>query len=278
MKLNRLFLSALFAVMLFSATGQSLVPLWETERVLQVPESVLYDRVTQNIYVSCINGNPSAKDGNGYIAKLDKNGKILKLKWITGLNAPKGMAVRNGKLFVSDIDRVAEINIKTGKIVRFYPVAGAEFLNDVAIDKNGNVYISDSGKGVIYKLANGEVKLWLDGSDLKGVNGLNLWQGKLLAGASGKIWQIDLKTGEKKALVEAGGMIDGLIPVGNHRFIISDWKGKVQLTGINIPPVVLRNTTNEKINAADLGYIYEERTLLIPTFFDNRVAAFKLTE
>ncbi len=167
MKLNRLFLSALFAVMLFSATGQTLVPLWETEKILQVPESVLYDRVTQNIYVSCINGNPSAKDGNGYIARLDKNGKILKLKWITG---------------------------------------------------------------------------------------------------------------EKKALVEAGGMIDGLIPVGNLRFIISDWKGKVQLTGINIPPVVLRNTTNEKINAADLGYISKERTLLIPTFFDNRVAAFKLTE
>ncbi len=34
--------------------------------------------------------------------------------------------------------------------------------------------------------------------------------------------------------------------------------------------------TEKKINAADLGYIPGTRTILIPTFFDNRISAISL--
>jgi hypothetical protein len=40
--------------------------------------------------------------------------------------------------------------------------------------------------------------------------------------------------------------------------------------------VVLSNTTEENIQAADLGYIPDKKWVLIPTFFDNRVVASKL--
>ncbi len=266
-----------FALLLFTVVlrGQSLMPLWETEKVLQVPESVLYSAKSRTLYVSCINGNPAQKDNNGYIAKMDEQGNIVQLKWATGLNAPKGMAIYHDALFVSDIDRIAKIDLATGKILRFYQAPGASFLNDVVTDNEGNVYISDSDKGRIYRLSGDKMKVWLEGPDLKGVNGLNRMNGKMVAGAAGKIWEIDFKTKKITLVVAVGGMIDGLIPVGSRRFIVSDWRGKIQLVGKDFAAVVLQNTTTEKINAADLGYIPQKQIVLIPTFFDNRVVAMR---
>ena len=61
-------------------------------------------------------------------------------------------------------------------------------------------------------------------------------------------------------------------------FIISDWKGKTELIGKGKAPVVLVDTTAEKVNAADLEYIPERRLLIIPTFFDNRVVAYTIAD
>ncbi len=108
-------------------TAQSLKPVWKTPQVLKTPESVYYNAQTRQIYVSNINGKTAAKDGNGFISLLDPNGKILKLKWVTGLNGPKGMTLTGNYLYVSDIDRLAEIDIRSGQIIRFYPAPGACF-------------------------------------------------------------------------------------------------------------------------------------------------------
>ncbi|MEH6813325.1 MAG: hypothetical protein V7677_12410, partial [Motiliproteus sp.] len=69
-----------------------LEPLWNTEAVFQQPESVVYDIVRRSIYVSSINGAPDAVDGNGFISLVANDGKVEKLKWVDGLNAPKGLA------------------------------------------------------------------------------------------------------------------------------------------------------------------------------------------
>ena len=42
--------------------------------------------------------------------------------------------------------------------------------------------------------------------------------------------------------------------------------------------IVLIDTTASKINSADLEYVQSRRLLLIPTFFDNRVMAYKVEE
>ena len=73
------------------------------------------------------------------------------------------------------------------------------------------------------------------------------------------------------------GGIDGLKKIRKGTYIVSDWKGKTQLISKNKHPIVLLDTTNKKINAADLEYIPDKRLIIIPTFFDNRVVAYKLT-
>src|SRR5918999_5896366 len=89
--------------------------LWETPAQLKTPESVLYEPTENVLFASSIDGKPDEKDGQGFISKVSPvNGTIIELNWITGLNAPKGMAVNSddsSRLYVSDITDLVEIDI-----------------------------------------------------------------------------------------------------------------------------------------------------------------------
>jgi DNA-binding beta-propeller fold protein YncE len=265
----------LFTLPLFS---QSLKPVWETKKVLKVPESVFYRAKNKLIYVSNINGKPSAKDGNGFISLLNEKGDIIKLQWATGLNAPKGMAIKGNHLFVSDIDRLAEIDLSNGKIIRFIPFPGAKFLNDVVVGPHGKIYVTDTDLGAVFVVKSGKAHLWSTDLLLKGANGLAMNRRNLFIGANGHLLEANPKTGKIRIVAHVAGGIDGLIPLGNGRFILSDWAGKIQLISTDKAPVILSNTTKQKINAADLGFIPGKNIILIPTFFDNRVVAEQLMD
>ena len=87
----------IFSCVAASAQKHQLVKLWETDSTLKVPESVLYDAQNNVLYVSNIDGtDPWGKDGAGSIGKVGTDGKIIAGEWITGLNAPKGLALVNG--------------------------------------------------------------------------------------------------------------------------------------------------------------------------------------
>src|SRR5690349_3713709 len=140
---------------------------WETEPLLTTCESVLYDDKEDVLYVSNINGQPDAKDKNGFISKVSLDGKVTQQYWVKGMDAPKGMGLNDGKLYVTDIDRVHEIDTKTAKITRTYPVAGAKFLNDIAVD-GAKVYVSDSGGGSVYLIEDGKLSTFMQ--NLQGPN------------------------------------------------------------------------------------------------------------
>ena len=129
--------------------------LWETPANLKNPESVAYAPKQNVLFVSNVNGKPNQKDQNGFISKVSpSNGSIIELNWVTGLDAPKGIAISNdnSKLYVSDITDLIEIDIANGKIIKRYNAPGSAFLNDVVSDNQGNIYVSDTGTNTIYKL------------------------------------------------------------------------------------------------------------------------------
>jgi len=272
------FIVLLGFLLTFSACSQQLglKTVWATKHVLKVPESVYYRAKTSRIYVSNINGKSSVKDGNGFISLLNEKGDIVKLQWAVGLNAPKGMAVMGNHLFVSDIDRLAEIDLSNGKIIRFIDFPDAKFLNDVVVGFDGNIYVTDSDLGAVFVEKYGKAHLWSSNSLLKGANGLAISRGKLFIGANGHLLEANLKTRKIRIVAYVAGGVDGLVPLGNGRFILSDWAGKIQLISTGKAPVILSNTTKQKINAADLGFIPGKKIILIPTFFDNRVVAKQL--
>lgn len=81
------------------------------------PESVYVDR--EFIFVSNVGQTltPLAKDSDGFISKLDRNGTMIQSHFISGLHAPKGMAVIKNVLFVVDIDRLKAFEIETKRVV-----------------------------------------------------------------------------------------------------------------------------------------------------------------
>ncbi|MEJ7779069.1 MAG: ATP-binding protein [Daejeonella sp.] len=154
-----------------SAEKHELVLKWETDSTLKVPESVLFDKGNQVLYVSNIDGSdPWAADGKGSIGKVGLDGKIISVDWVRGLNAPKGLGMYNGKLYVADLTNLVIIDIASGKIDSSVSISGAVGLNDITIDSKGIVYISDSPGKQVFRFENGKSQLLLD--SLKGPNGL----------------------------------------------------------------------------------------------------------
>ena len=269
-------LLSFFAGGAFAASdAPSLKQVWETPKELMVPESVFYDADRHVLYVSNIAGKPTEKNGQGFIAQVNLDGTIKTLKWVTGINAPKGMGVHKGTLYVTDIDRIHAIDIASGKIKKTWDVDGAKFLNDIAIDSKGTVYITDMYTNKVDIIRNEKVELFLALEQTK-PNGLLMHDGALLVGTAEGLYSIQPETKTVTQLIELAGGIDGLKSLGSGKFIVSDWQGKTQIIEHGKQPVVLLDTTKDKINAADLEFIPEKRWILIPTFFDNRVVAYQL--
>src|SRR5687768_2744216 len=98
---------------------------------LSYPESVTSDG--KFLYVTNVGKTfePTAKDGDGFISKVSLDGKTI-TRFITDakLNAPKGIGIVRGVLYVTDIDRIVGIQLHTGtKVVDInLSVTGASFV------------------------------------------------------------------------------------------------------------------------------------------------------
>jgi hypothetical protein len=249
--------------------------LWLTEG-LQIPESVLlyHDDKTSYLLVSQIDGGPSAVDGKGGIAKMSTTGDMLDAQWVTGLNAPKGMAAFAGKLYVADINEVVVINIKKAKIEQKISVVGAQFLNDVAVDFQGVVYVSDTATEKIHRIVDGVVDNYLD--KFEKANGLKYISTNLMVGAGTHLFMVDKA---KNRLLFASGFaqaIDGIESAGRGNFIVSCWPGLLYYVNANGHIELLLDTQIEKINTADISYDQVSHQLYVPNFSKNSVTAYRV--
>lgn len=281
--------SAIFALStIVAACGANGEPtkVWEATG-FQNPESALPDTETGTIYVSNVAGGPADRDGNGFISKLGLDGKIVAEKWVSGLDAPKGLALSGGKLFVADLDKLVEIDVASGNIVTRHEATGAKILNDVAADGQGQVYVSDWPGNAIWRLSGGTFEKWLESDKLKNPNGLLVESGKLIVAAWG-VMEADFSTKTPgnllvvdladKSISDLGngkpvGNLDGIEPFDADSYIVSDWVGgKVfQITRSGDAKELL--TLGQ--GSADLGYISASRTAIIPRMVDGKVVAYK---
>ena len=251
---------------------------WETDKVFNIPESVLYDPKREMIYISNFDqlnmGNPNVYQ---YISKLSTNGDILNLKWVDSLNNPLGMTIYDDKLFVVERNQIAEIDLDKGDIINRIDVPGSVFLNDIAIDKNGNIYISDSRKNVIWRLFDGLAEEWLTGEDVLDPNALFILNGELLFGNSGDSWLKEVDLTNKNILKIAKfpeGFIDGIRVDKDGNFLVSLWKGKIYKVSKDGSITLILHTENRGLYSADFEYIPEKRLLIVPTFYNNTIRAY----
>jgi sugar lactone lactonase YvrE len=258
----------------------TLTEIWRTDTILLVPESVIFDKTRNVLYVSDLNQEPRKKDGNGFISKLSTDGNIIDLHWIDGLSSPKGMAIVKDTLYAADVDELVVMDINKGQIIRKVTIAGIKMINDITSDSDGNLYISDSDANKIYRYSNGKLSEWLT-EGLNAPNGLLIDGERLLLASMGTMdfSSIDLKTKVKTVLTEAISKGDGIAFTGiAGYYLVTDWNGEIFLINPDNTKVSLLNTIDKKINSADIEFIPGLKLLLVPTFNNNSVVAYRLSE
>jgi sugar lactone lactonase YvrE len=275
--------------------------LWETPSGLKNPESVAYAPKQNVLFVSNVDGKPDQKDQKGFISKVSpSNGSIIELNWITGLNAPKGIAIsnNNSKLYVSDITDLVEIDIANGKIIKRFNAPGSVFLNDVVSDNQGNIYVSDTITNTIYRIDTNvkdnntpSLQAWLQSPQLNGPNGLHVDNNKyrLIVASLGDMSKpgagikvVDLKNKTISSLGKEGrtspfGGLDGIESdaTETHYYVTDNPAGKVYTVnadGTGYGTLIDLHTQG----AADLGIIPSQSTIIIPLMQDNKLVAYKL--
>lgn len=268
------FLSILLIPQTSKAQQHKLTKLWETDTLLRTPESVLFDAKGKRLFVSNIDGAPAEKDGKGFISILGLDGKPIALEWIKGLNAPKGMGMYKNKLYVADLTELVVIDIPQGKILEKIPVESAVFLNDIVIDNKGTVFISDTRSFNLFQYDQERVSVCL--RNLKRPNGL-LMNGKdLLVLDNGSLLALN-GNGQLVQLME--GMdpsTDGIERVQTDEYLVSAWEGVIYYVSAYKTKEVLLDSRKEKKNTADIGYDAKNRILYVPTFYGNKLVAYKL--
>jgi hypothetical protein len=261
---------------------------WEVSAGLEAPESVYFHASSGVLFASNVGkGGATAKDGGGYISKLSLEGKMLEPKWVAGLNAPKGLRSHGGTLWVSDIDRLVGIDIAKGEIRHQIEAEGAQFLNDVATDREGAVYVSDMLANKIYRYKDGQLSVLAEGAHLESPNGLLVHGNRLVVAGwgtgirddfstqtPGRLFSLNLN-GEDKRLItpEPTGNLDGVEAVGDKGYLVSDWyAGKVYYIGKGGKTELLLQLPR---GAADLAYLPKQRLLIVPQMLENKVTAFE---
>jgi sugar lactone lactonase YvrE len=246
-----------FLVLLFisaDARSQNLVINYFTADVY--PESIVYYPARKQFIVGSMK--------KGQIGSVNDKGEYSVLLNDTSLVATSGLKIKGDDLYALSGDlgyssnssekskynvaRLVKIDLRSNKITSVINLdtlfKGRHFVNDLAIDDTGNIYITDSFSPVIYKVRpDGRASVWVNRdefkSDERNLNGIVFHKNGYLLVAlsqSGRLFKIDVADSSKITEVEIPGDfkgINGLRFTENHLLVMSQTQGYNQVHILN---------------------------------------------
>ena len=270
-----------------SAISLQLTETWRLESGLDRPESAIYYAEEGVIYVTNIVGDGAGMDGVGYIAKVSaRDGQMIDSDWVTGLNAPKGIALGTGKLWATDINALVEIALPSGDILGRHQVEAPVYLNDVTVHPDGSVYVTDSRNSKIYRYNGAQLSVWLEDTHIQMPNGAHVIGNELVVvagdstadnpGAARYFQAINLDNGTIRSLESAmpDGALDAVEPDGAGGIFTTDWaSGRLMYFKEGNGMMLLEQLGQ---GAADVDYIAETSMLYVPVMQEGQLIAYRV--
>ncbi|RUW89140.1 ATP/GTP-binding protein [Mesorhizobium sp. M7A.F.Ca.US.010.02.1.1] len=285
--MNTLVTSAFLAVIgIAAAPAAEAGELWRATG-LEQPESALFDAANNRLIVSNIVGNPGDADGNGYLSVLSVDGRTVTRHWTDGMDAPKGMAIAGGKLYVADITKVRVVDLASGKLVASITVPNAVFLNDITSDQSGKIYVTDMLADTIYRIDGEQPELFARDAMLASPNGVFADGDRLIVASWGKDIKSDFSTAEPGGLLSVDiaskvvsplpgaqkfADLDGVIAIGDTIYATAYMTGTLYRYQAGGAPEALAHF---KPGSADIG-TDGKSILYVPLMNEGEVAALKL--
>lgn len=254
------------------------------------PESVAV--VGDDVFVSNVGARlePMAKDGDGFISRLDRQGNIRNLTWIGGLDAPKGLIEVGGVLYTADIDRVLGWRIRDGRQVFALDLAatGSRFLNAFARYDNQRLLLSatDIGKVFVIDLPGRRFSELSFDVPPKGPNGMKKqgshlvvaeWGSEGQANGGVKLYRLEGMHArlEKAFQPQPAGYFDGVVGLGANRWLVSNWvkfepAGQLLILDTRTGRTSVLDARNPLAGPADI-FLDEQDKLWVPGMLENKV-------
>ena len=233
----------------------------EPETVLPLPDDTLL--------VSNVCG--FSEPGSGFLTLLAADGAVIDWRIVEGLDAPLGMALHSGQLFVIDLNRVRILRWPCYEPIKTIAL-GTKVANDIAVGPDDTIYVTDTARGEVVV-----VTPQLDESILTGqpqfprANGIHIDDEDLYVGGE-RFWHVDLRDNTVTTIgPEWFADIDGIEQEANGTF---------QITPVGGPLIRLDSEIEvlggDGVGSANHGWAENLRLALIPTGYDNTVIAIRI--
>lgn len=236
----------------------------EPETVLPLPDDTLL--------VSNVCG--FSEPGSGFLTLLGADGQVIDWRVVDGLDAPLGMALHDGRLYVIDNNHLKILAWPGYEMMESIKLE-TKVANDVAISTGGDAYVSDTAAGQVIRLSNdGTQSVFVGEASFPGANGMEINEGFLYIGGV-RLWRVNLQT----LAIETIGP-EWLADIDGIEF---EADGTLQVTPVAGPLIRFPKESDiqilagEGVSSANHGFAPRLGLALIPTGYDNEVIAIRIS-
>lgn len=252
------------------------------------PEAVRFDPEQNVWFVSNFGedlGTEDGRDSNGFITRaLAETGVIDSYRFAVGtdrypLHQPRGMAIAGDSLWVVDNDGVHGFSRTTGEQYTFIELGAfqPDFLNDVTVGPDGALYVTDTGRMAVYRIAGQEATEALHDDALGLPNGIvnaPMYGGLVLVptepGGDVMLWS---PGSEPVPLIRnTPGRLDGVEPFDGRLLLASKADSTLRWADSTSAPALVRVPSEP----ADIGVDPDGRRVAVPYISENRVDVWRL--
>jgi len=227
----------------------------------------------------------ATKDGDGYISRIRSDGsqEEVTLKYITGLNNPRGIYAINGILYVCDIDCLVGIDLRTrAKVFELsFEKENVTQLTHITSVDDITLYISATDIDVIFRvdLSSKKYSKWTETVAPTGLlinnNQMYICSMGTDSVGNGKLGVIDMKTMKYTQLINEEGYFWGLA-LNRNRLYYSDWvqfakRGVIKWVNLETKSTGQMNFTSKIGGPAEFVFDARNDLFIIPAVLEGIV-------